>query len=78
MPGTGRYFEVRWLKRYAISCLIAMFALAVEDGYHRPGMHQNFGSIITMGVAWPVTAAVVVGIAVGEVARESGKEQAPL
>jgi len=66
---------VKWLKRYAISCLIAMFVLAALDGYHRPGKDMRVGAIITVAAVWPIVAAIVVGSSVGEAARDMKQEK---
>ena len=66
---------MKWLKRYAISCLIALFVLAALDGYHRPGKDLRVGAIITVAAVWPIVAAIVVGSSVGEVAREMHQDK---
>jgi hypothetical protein len=58
---------VKWLKRYAISCLIAMFVLAVCDGHHHPGETPRGDAIILVGIGWPIAAAIVLGSTVGEI-----------
>ena len=70
MPVIGRYFDVKWLKRYVISCLIAMFVFAGVDGYYRPGKDMREGAIIVAAVGWPVVAAIVVGSTIGEIVSE--------
>jgi hypothetical protein len=67
---------VKWLKRYATSCLIAMFVLAALDGYHRPGEDMRVGAIITVSAVWPIIAAIVVGSSVGEAAHDMKQEKA--
>ena len=67
MSITGRYFDVKWFKRYAISCLIAMFVFAVNDGHYHPGEHQRNDAIILAGIGWPIVAAIVVGSTVGDI-----------
>ena len=70
MPGTGRYFEVKWFKRYLIGCLIALFVLAGVDGYYRPGQNAREGAIIVAAVGWPVVTAMVMGSTVGEIVHD--------
>jgi len=61
---------VKWLKRYAISCLIAMFVIAGIVGYVRPGKDLRVDAIVTMAVVWPIIAAITVGTCIGEVASD--------
>ena len=68
MPGTGRSFEVEWFKRYAIGCLIAMFVITGMYASNRPGKDLPLRAIVTLAVVWPITAAIVVGSTIGEVA----------
>jgi hypothetical protein len=70
MPCNGKLFEMSWIKRYALSCLIAVFILGARDGYKHPG-ERDFGSTLIMGAAWPVTIAVVLAYTAGELVRES-------
>jgi hypothetical protein len=58
---------VKWFKRYAISCLIAMFVFAVVDGHHHPDEHPREDAIILAGIGWPIVAAIVVGSTIGEI-----------
>ena len=62
------YFEVKWLKRYAIGFLIALFVLAGIDGYKRPGGEPRFSAIL-MAAAWPIVITIAVGSTIGEAAR---------
>ena len=71
MPVTGRYFDVKWFKRYAIGCLIAMVVFAARDGYTRPGQNPREGAIIVAAVGWPVVTAIVVGSTIGEIVLET-------
>ncbi len=70
MPRNERYFDLKWFKRYAISCLVAMFVFAGLDGYKRPGQDLREGTIIVAAVGWPIITAIVVGSTVGEVVSE--------
>jgi len=70
MPIARRYFHVRWLKRYAISCLIAVFVFAALDGHARPGENPREGTIILAAVGWPIVTAIVVGSTIGEIVSE--------
>jgi len=60
---------MKWFKRYAIGCLIAMIVLAASDGYKHPDMDLRVGAIVAVAVIWPIMAAIIVGDAIGEVAR---------
>jgi hypothetical protein len=59
-----------WTRRYAVSCLLALFVLSGIDAYNRPTKDVRIGSAIIMAAVWPVVLAIAVGGAVGEVARE--------
>jgi hypothetical protein len=59
-----------WVKRYAISCLVATFVFAALDGYKRPGQSMRAGAIVVTAAVWPIFAALVVGSSVGEVASK--------
>ena len=58
-----------WFKRYAVSCLIALFVLSGVDAYRRPDHDVRVGSALVMAAAWPIILAIAFGGAVGEVAR---------
>jgi hypothetical protein len=60
------YFEMKWFKRYAIGCLIALFVFAANDGYYHPGQHPREGAIIMAAVGWPIVVAIAVGSTIGE------------
>jgi len=70
MPVIGRYFDVKWFKRYAIGCLIWLVLGGVTDGYKRPGQDMRWGAIVIVAAVWPVVTAVVVGSTVGEIAND--------
>lgn len=70
MPCNRKLFQMSWIKRYILSCLIAVFILGAQDGYHSPG-ERHFGSTLIMGAAWPLTLAVVLGYTAGETAHQS-------
>ena len=59
---------MKWLKRYAIGFLIALFLLAGIDGYKRPGGEPRFSAIL-VAAAWPIVITFAVGSTIGEVAR---------
>jgi hypothetical protein len=59
-----------WTKRYAISCLLAVFVLSARDAYKHPTNDLRTGAVIVVAAVWPVALAIVVGWTVGEVARE--------
>jgi hypothetical protein len=61
---------VKWFKRYAIGCLIAMFVIAGMYADNRPGKDLPVRAIVTLAVVWPITAAIVVGGTIGEVASD--------
>jgi hypothetical protein len=71
MPITARYFDVKWFKRYVISCLVAMLVFAAVDGYYRPGQNQREGAIIVAAVGWPIVTVIVVGSTIGEIVSET-------
>jgi hypothetical protein len=70
MPRAGRYLDVKWFIRYAIGCLIAMFVIAGMYGYNRPGKDLPVGAVVALAVVWPITAAIVAGVTIGEVASD--------
>ncbi|MHC2578999.1 hypothetical protein ACVI1J_009288 [Bradyrhizobium diazoefficiens] len=59
-----------WKKKYAIGCLIALFAFTAMDSYDRPDRDVRFGAVIVMAAVWPVTVSVILGGAVGEMVRD--------
>lgn len=59
-----------WFKRYAIGCLIAMFVITGMYAANRPGKDLPLRAIVTLAVVWPITAAIVVGATIGEVASD--------
>jgi len=61
---------MKWLKRYAIGCLIALFVFAGVDGYHRPGKDMREGAIIVAAVGRPITTAIIFGSTVGEIVSD--------
>jgi hypothetical protein len=61
---------MKWFKRYAMSCVIAMFVLAAMQGYARPGKDQPVAGIVALAVVWPITAALAVGSSIGEIASD--------
>ena len=58
---------MKWFKRYAISCLIAMLVFAAVDGHARPGQNPREGTIIVAALGWPILTAIVVGSTIGEI-----------
>jgi hypothetical protein len=70
MPITRSFFDVKWFKRYAIGCLVALFVLAGVDGYKRPGKDMRVGAIVAVSAAWPIFTAIVLGSSFGEIASE--------
>ena len=63
-----------WTKRYAVSCLVALFVLSGIDAYNRPTNDVRIGGAIVLAAVWPVTLAITVGGAVGAVARGAKAE----
>ena len=61
---------MKFFKRYAVSCLVALFVFAAIDGYNRPGQDPRFGAILVTAAVWPIFSAVVVGGSIGAVTRE--------
>ena len=70
MSISGRYFAVKWFKRYAIGCLIWLILGGINDGYRRPGEDMRWGAIVMVAGFWPIVTAVIVGSSVGEVAHK--------
>jgi hypothetical protein len=61
---------MKWFKRYAIGCLIAMFVITGMYAYNRPGRDLPVRAIVTLAAVWPITAAIVAGVTIGEVASD--------
>ena len=61
---------MNWKKKYAISCLIALFAFAALDGYRHPGGDVRIESAVVMAAAWPIVLSIAFGSALGEVVRK--------
>ncbi|OPZ00021.1 hypothetical protein A5906_24125 [Bradyrhizobium sacchari] len=61
---------MKWLKCYAIGFVVATFALTAMQSYSRPGQDQRTAAVIAMAAVWPITAAVVLGGSIGEVASD--------
>jgi hypothetical protein len=59
-----------WKKKYAISCLIALFAFAAMDAYNRPGKDVRFGAVVVTAAVWPIILSIAFGSALGEMVRE--------
>jgi hypothetical protein len=53
MPISGKYFAVKWFKRYAIGCLIWLILGGINDGYRRPGEDMRWGAIVIVAGFWP-------------------------
>ena len=70
MPSTRRYSDVSWIKRHAISCLIALFIFSGIDRYKRSTNDVRVGILVVLTAVRSVTVAVNVGSVVGEVVRE--------
>jgi hypothetical protein len=66
----GRSYEMSWIKKYAISCLIAMFVLAAGDACRHPGKDVRFGAIAIVAAGWPIVLSIAVGSTVGDMFRE--------
>lgn len=62
-------YEMSWKKKYAISCLIVLFAFAALDAYQRPGKDVRVGAVLTAAV-WPIVLSVAFGSALGEMVRK--------
>jgi hypothetical protein len=58
------------IKRYAISCLVAVFAFSAIDAYRHPTHDVRIGAILVTAAIWPVTLAIAFGSALGAVVRE--------
>jgi hypothetical protein len=59
-----------WTKRYAVSCLLALFVFSGIEAYRNPTDDMRVGGVILLAAVWPVTLAVLVGWTVGDFARE--------
>lgn len=59
-----------WKKKYSIGCLIATFVFTAMNSYDRPNSDVPFGTVIIMAAVWPLTASLILGGAVGEMARD--------
>jgi len=70
-----RYSAVKWLKRYAIGCLIALFLGSCVESYKRPDHDVRIGAVVLVAVAWPVVVAMVCGSSAGEVLREMNQKK---
>jgi membrane-associated phospholipid phosphatase len=55
-----------WKKKYAISCLIALFAFAAIDAYHHPGKDVRVGAVVVTAAVWPITLSIAFGSALGD------------
>lgn len=58
------------LRRYAVSCLIAVLFFAGIDGYKHPDEDMRYGAILLVSAGWPVVAALVVGSTIGDVVHD--------
>ena len=68
-----KYSDVNWLKRYAFSCLIALFVFSGFDTYrHRDDMH--IGTVVVVSAVWPAFIAIVFGSCAGDALRAITKQ----
>jgi len=64
--------NVNWLKRYAFSCLIALFVFSGLDTYrHQDDMH--IGTVVVVSAVWPAFVAIVFGSCAGDALRAMTK-----
>ena len=70
MGGFTRSSDMSWKRKYAISCLVAVFAFTAMDSYDRPNGDVRFGAVVLMAAVWPVTVSLILGGAVGEMLRD--------
>ena len=60
---------MNWFKRYALSCLIALFVFSGIDSYKRPD-DMRLGAVVVSAAVWPVFVAIVLGSCAGDAVRE--------
>ena len=58
------------LKRYLVSCLVAMVFFAGLDAYKSPE-DMHLGTILAASAGWPVFAAAVVGSTIGDAVHDA-------
>jgi len=56
-----RYTTVKWLKRYAIGFLIALFFFTWADSHPDGSKSLRMGSVIVAAALWPITVTIVLG-----------------
>ena len=61
---------MKWFKHYAIGCLIALLVLSAMEKSARPDQELQLRALLTLAAVWPITAAIVVGGSIGEVASD--------
>jgi len=61
---------VKWLKCYAVGFIVTAFAITGMQSYNRPGKDQRIAGTVVMAAVWPLTAAIVLGGSIGEVASD--------
>lgn len=61
---------MKWLKCYAVGFIVTAFAITGMQSYNRPGKDQRIAGTVVMAAVWPLTAAIVLGGSIGEVASD--------
>lgn len=59
-----------WKKKYAISCLIALFAFVALDAYRHPGEDVHIGTDVVAAAVWPIVLSIALGWTLGDVVRK--------
>jgi hypothetical protein len=62
-----RSLVVKWFRRYAVGCLIAVLLFSGRDSYNRPGEDMRYGAILMVAAGRPVVTAIVVGSTIGDI-----------
>ena len=70
MQRLKRFDGMSWKKKYAISCLIALFAFAALDAYRHPGEDVHIGTDVVCAAAWPIILSIAMGATVGDMVRK--------
>jgi hypothetical protein len=63
-----------WTKKYAMSCLIALFVFTAIDASHRPGKDVRVGAIVVTAAVWPIFLSIVLGWTVGDMFASASRE----
>ena len=61
---------MKWLKRYAIGFLIALFFFTWANAYPDGGKNMKFGPVIVAAALWPITVTIVLGGSTASLMRD--------